>query len=519
MPADTKNALTDFDLTLALAQVAINSQMTYAWRAWKRRSNFTDKISIFKTRRDGKIVPSKVGLDAVIAPLTISLNVPDGKFGQVKVALPLTTATVTYLDEEEGVLARYTFQNGSISFITDLDRKPVDLDVLAQIDPDVSRAARDVIARSGLSDSVFSIEYLFMKFTDIDLLLSDNKNISLPDDMPGAARDKVLSSLNFLLQGELGDFMLGTVVRRNSKTATPTFALTDFVFDVHANTAAPEASTLAYVGMLAGRAMPADVNIARGKLTDGWVRPGQLDGSEGTISGVMGISRTMFMENYLIKKFVDAIGSQPTVNGLKWTFSSNEQHKQNSTDIIDREWDVGRGYSLELAINPGTPTMSIAGQIASHAKMDGYTLRVGELGHFHTEWIHMAGRQNLSGSVTLTGGGIGVDFKLTPDVNYSFGDLIVDQNEVEGGAKVLDAFEEMFKFMTIIGSTTEEKLHNQQQKLVDNLRTWLDDILKKIDVDLSQHAFIPPGGGVFTFQNPRFSEAGDLLFDVIYQAP
>jgi hypothetical protein len=514
MSADTKNALTDFDFSLALAQLAINSQMTYAWRAWKRRFNFCDKISIFKTWKDGKIIPSKVGFDATIAPIKISMNVPEGKFGQVKVMLPMTSATVTYFDEEAGGLTRYSFQDGSIAFISDLDRKPIDLEVLKQIAPDVYQAASDVIARSGLPDSVFSIEYLFLKFTEVDLLLANNNDIHLPADMPGAARDKILSSLNFLLQGELGDFMVGTVVRRNSKTSAPTFALTDFVFDVHANTQSPEASTLAYVGMLAGHGMP-DVNIARAKLTDPWIRPSQLDGTEGTISGVMGISKRVFMDDYLIKTFSANLGLQPKAEGLKWTFADEKSAVRSTRDIIDRKWNSGRSYTFELGIVPGTATLSIAGTIKSHAHMDGYTLGA----RWHTEWMRAAGRKNLSGSVTLPGGGIGADFQLKAEAKHGFGDLIVDKDEVVGGAVVLNAFEDVFKDMSFIGSTTKERLDHQQEDLVEHLKKWLDEIFDHINVDLSQHAFIPPGGGTFTFQNPRFSQAGDLIFDVIYQAP
>ena len=323
MPGDTQNMLTDFDLSLALAQIAIDSQMTYAWRAWKRRSNFSDTIKIFKTRKGGQIVDAKVGLQAQLAPLTVSLNVPNGRLGQVKVTLHITSGTVTYLDEETAELTQYPFQNASISFISDLDKHPVDLEILAQIDPDAHQTAKEVIEQSGLPDAVFSIEYLFMKFTEVDLLLADNKDISLPDDMPGAARDKALSSLNFLLQGELGNFMLGAVVRRNNKQAVPTFAMTDFIFDVHANTDAPEASTLAYLGMLSNRALPDDINLARTKLEYAWVRPEQLDGTESTVSGIMAIRKGVFMDDYLIPMFTREIGKMPTFHARQWPIPTN----------------------------------------------------------------------------------------------------------------------------------------------------------------------------------------------------
>ena len=66
-------------------------------------------------------------------PLTVSLNVPNARLGQVKVTLSLPTGSVTYVDEEEGTLATYPVTNWSISFITDLDRNPVDLATLATL--------------------------------------------------------------------------------------------------------------------------------------------------------------------------------------------------------------------------------------------------------------------------------------------------------------------------------------------------------------------------------------------------
>jgi hypothetical protein len=516
---DTTNALTDFDLCLALAQRSIDSQMEYAWRAWKRRKNFSDTLRVFKTRKGGQLVEAKTGIEAVLAPLTVSLNVPDGKLGQVKVTLHLRSGTVTYVDEEAGGFATHPIRDWSVSFISDLDRRPVDLDILAQIDPDTHQTAAEVIAASGLPDAVFSIEYLFLKFTDVDLILADNKDVAIPADVPSAARDKALSSLNFLLQGELGEFLLGTVVRRNNKQATPTFAMTDFIFDVHPDSAVADASTLAYLGMFSRRALPADQTAARLKLTDAWVRPEQIDGTVSLVAGIMAIRKGAFMDDYLIKAFTQRIGRPPAVANLTWTFADDSRQSWKSRDIIDREWDKGRRWNLAIAIAPGTNKLYLSGRVSSHAKMDGYTLTAdfgafGKAGHYHTEWIHMEGHQDLAGSVTLTGGGIGTGFNLVPAVEHGFRGLVVDNESVEGGAQVLTAFEDFFT-----GKTTAEALRNQQQGDVNNLSTWLDQVLRDINLDLSQHAFIPPGGGVFTFQNPRFSRAGDLIFDVIYQGP
>ena len=89
MSPDTSNVLTDFDLCVAVAQTAVDTQMSYAWKSWKRHSCFSDTISLFKTVTNGKVVDAKTGIKATIAPLTVNLNVPNSKLGQVKVTLSL----------------------------------------------------------------------------------------------------------------------------------------------------------------------------------------------------------------------------------------------------------------------------------------------------------------------------------------------------------------------------------------------------------------------------------------------
>jgi hypothetical protein len=535
MANDTKNVLTDFDLALALAQRSINNQMDAAWKAWKRRNKqFTGKIRVYeKMKRDGVEKESKYGMEADIAPLTISLNVPDGKLGQVRVTLRLTTGAVKYNDEFDGD-SEHAIKDWSVSFLTSLDTKPVDLRILKKIEPnnpalaDIDAEgfdsealvkAKEIINASGLPDSVFSIEYLFMKFTDVKLLLSDNKDIHIPDDVPKGARDKALSSLQILLDKDLRDFPLGTVVRRNSKSSTPTFALTDFIFNVHADAAAPDAATLAYLGMVARRPLPDNTSIARTKLADNWVRIQQLDGTEANVSGVMAISKNVFFDLYLIPKFTQLIGLQPVVSsdGLTYTFSATAKNpEEESTDIIKRKYNLTRSWSLTLSPQVGTNRIAISGQVTSRVTMDGYLLTSP---YTNTEGIYQGGHRKLEGAAELTGSGSGVAFQLGSTISHQFGDPIVDENNIWGGATVLEGFGVFFKALGIIGSTPGETMVALQKQDADHLQTWLDQVLKNINVALGEHAFIPPGGGVFTFNTPRFSAAGDLLFNVIYLAP
>jgi hypothetical protein len=518
MPTDSLNSLADFDLCLALAQRAINSQMEFAWKAWKRRVNFQDTIKIYKTKKDGQLVDAKTGITAKISPLTIDLNLVNAKLAQVLVTLPLASGSVKYFDEEEEGIVTLPFEDWSVSFVADLEKKPVDLDILRRIDPDTHRTAAAVIARSGLPDSVFSIEYLFLKFTKVDLMLSDNKNVHIPASVPQGAREKALANLNFLLQGELGDFMLGTVVRRNNKQSTPTFALTDFIFNVHPHTK-PEASTLAYLGMLSGRPMPANLTIARTRLEHPWLAPELLDGTTESVSGVMAISQNIFMEKYIIPKFSRLIGSQPVKSGLTWTYSGSQERKDETTDLVERNWETGVVWSLSLTVKPGTNTIAVAGRIASRALMDGYTLGMRGKSAFHSEWIHMEGHKDLTGQAELIGSAIAADFKLNPKLTYKFGGVAVDNDSIKGGAVVLNALEVFSKALDFSGATTAERLSNSMNTIVKNWSDWLEAVLKAVDVDLTNHAFIPPGGGVFTFSKPRFTPPGDLMWNVIYIAP
>ncbi|NJM17316.1 MAG: hypothetical protein HC836_04305 [Richelia sp. RM2_1_2] len=541
MSKDTQNSLVDFDMCLALAQKAINSQMTAAWESWIARSEFSSigemkdfaLVKIFPLKKDGK--PSQYGLEAEFAPLTVSFYVPSGKLGQVEVTLHLQSGTVTYFDEEEEEKGSYDFKNWSVSFLTDLDKKPCDLKMLEQIDPSVRGSAEEVIKQSGLPDSVFSIEYLFMKFTQVNLLLSDNKNIHIPDDVPKAVRTKALTSLNNLLQvgaGGAGDFMLGTVVRRSkekSKEAIlPTFALTDFIFNVKADSV-PEASTLSYLGMFARRPLPANLDTARIALQDNWVRPEMIDGTQGSISGVMAISKQVFMEKYLIQALSQSLqGETLESSGLTWTFKRQEQIpevSQREACIIPPfymycHYDTARDYSLKLEIQPGTNRITLSGQINSHAIYDGYTPDRGPLGgKEHVSWIHYRGYSDISGSVTLQGEGIGEKFKLNPKLDFSISQVKVTEAETKGLADVTEFFAGVLDTLGIIDGTPAEALANMQQSILDGLKNALESEFNNLKLDLSQHAFIPPGGGVFTFQNPRFSNTGDLIFDAIYQAP
>lgn len=505
---DTTNALSDFDMCLAISEGALNAQIARAWPSWLSSSGFTPTLDIFTTLKNGQLVPSPFGVHVEMAPLTLSLSVPNGRPGQVQVTLNWQAGTVKYFDEAEGVPAELAIQGWSFTFISDLNRRAVDMNILEQLDPTLRDAVQRAIARASLPDDIFAVESLFLDVTHASGILEDNRALHTPQGVPDAARDRGAAAMRYFLQS-MKPFMLGTVVRPRRDPRLTTFALSDLIFDLDPVNGRAGLSSLNYLGVFAQRALPTNQAEALGRLGDLWVRSGQAH-------GVLAIGKGAFIERYLLPQFTARIGVAPSGGGLSWTYSGGNNESWTSSDIIDREWSRGKEWSLTIAIVPGTNQLRIGGRVASRATMEGYTKRfnigMGEWGHHHTEWIRMAGHRDLSGTVELTTAVSGSDLQLVPRVSYSFGAMAVDNDSVGGGANVLTAFEGAFT-----GGTTAERLQSQQQDMVQHLSSWLNDILAAINLNFSNQTFIPPGDGVFIFQNPRFSGAGDLLFDVVYE--
>jgi hypothetical protein len=531
---NTTNSLTDFDMCLALAQSAINSQIQDAWKVWKAKRNFGDTIRIFKTKSGNQFKDSQLGLEAKIAPLTVELNAPKATGSQVKVNLLMERGKVVYRDEEEGTKVECPIANWSVSFLADLEKKAVNLETLEKIDPESATRAKAVVERAGLDEGVFSIEYLFLKLTEVELMLSGNNDIRIPESVPAAARNKALEMLNFLLRGEMGQFVMGTVVRRNTKQATPTFAMTDFLFDLTPNEQIASASTLNYLGMMSRRPMPADSPAARAKLKGGWVRPEQVNAQEALVSGVMATSGRLFLEQYLIPKFQKALagvqwesvlgtagigrrdtyaGPTPTRSGLTWTFAETIETTTNLPEVLgELVLTLTQSYSLQVKVLPSTSPkqVAISGTVECKVHIDGSFLKI------RTQYIHVDGHQDYSGALELTGSGIATDFNLKSKLSYEFKDPVTDKRDT-GGANVLAVMGDIGKAVGLISETPEELLVKVQKGTGAKLMETLKQALARLDMDLNQHSFIPPGGGVFTFQNPCFSNAGDLFLDVIYR--
>jgi len=526
MNSDSNNSLVLFDLCMCLSEDAINTQLETAWASWKARKKWSDKISLFLSKPDkktGAMKPTQEGIKARIAPLKIGLNVPNGKLGQVLVTLTLEEGTVFYRDDDS--IEEEPIEDWSFSFIADLDKKPVDMEALKKIDPNAFQEANELIDsakedQKGLSDSVFSIEYLFMKFTNVDTMLIDNRSSSIPKT---ANEDAVIIAkrmIGNILKGEMNDqFILGTVVRRTGRKSTPTFALTDFIFHVHPH---PKASTLDYLGMLSNRPLPSDINVARSLINDPWVQPELMTGEEKLLNGAMIISKMSYLDKYLIPAIQKTLGADNlSYDNLKYTLK-DAKRSNGSQDLAlyDIKYDNENVWEVGLKIIPGTNIIDVFGFISTKLYIDLITLS-NDVGH-----LHIRGYNQLSGQITIKGDTPmnaqrqpepeKFSIQIDADINFSGVEMIED--DVTGIIEFSKNIEGILKSLNIIGETSVDKVRKSQADMVKLISDTLEVKLKNLKVDMNNQAFIPPGGGVFSYQNPHFSSTGNLYIDAIYHS-
>jgi hypothetical protein len=449
-------------------------------------------------------------MEALPGPIQVDLSEPDAKLDQIRVRLAMMQGRVVYYND--GELTEYKFDTWIFSFLMNLDKNPVDMNFLASIDPAGAAAAKQTIARSGLPDSVFSIECLFLKATDRESLADGNMEMEAPAGAPDEAQNVMKRCVTLWRHAhEPGRFLLGTATRRVTSQAVPTFTVTDVAFQVHPEFRRPGGGSLAWLGMMEGH-KPPDLNAARTKLTDPWMRPpGDRPGL--LPETVMGIGRGMFMDRYLVARFAKAIGKEASF-GLdqgrpQWTFTGTDSAQRTSDDIIRRIFSQNTTWTLRLTIEPHENAIAITGDIVSQVDMDGYIHLTG----WHSEWIHTRGRQKFNGRIELKEDDSRGHFAVKPSLWHGLdGGVAVEQDETKGGAGVLTFFESTFT-----GSNTAERLTNGQRALLNSVMNRLSEVIKGLNLEFTQHSFIPPGGGVFTFRNPKFSRHGDLLIEAVYK--
>ncbi|NEO67984.1 MAG: hypothetical protein F6K52_00210 [Moorea sp. SIO3H5] len=575
MTNDTRNSLTDFDMCLALTQQAINSQMEVAWDIWIANSDFFDKFTRMEKKKFASLyIPDTEsegsGMKFELDPIKLNLNVTGTKLAQVEVTLPIKSITVyeekdltrkerrdmekavencmrekqENLDDED-VFNKYAQQYKkdnrdqyfnefyltpfTISFLSTIDQKKPsseslkkmsfeDLDAVKKYKGEVNKASK-----YEFPDSVFSIEYLCMKFTDVDLV--SNVSNDIPQDIPDKHSLKIRDSISKLFNKNKTDFVFGKVVFCQTQEYVPTFGLTDFSFHVKGNDDYKKASTLSYLGVFGEQELPKKKKLdeARNKLADNWIDSKKITGVDSSVSGLMAISKFVFFEKHILPGCTKELKVQPIKEekGWKYELIPYEDCKSRN-DIVNAKYLIKVTAWLKIKPKPQTNEIEIEGKIETTANYDSWVIGLKSLGR--ESWIRLAGFQTFNATIRLKDSGGTEKFQINTETSkdIKFSEVTVEKEEVQGLAKLTknkDSFaSEAFKIL-MAQKTANETIADLQKKNREMMKTAIKNNLKTIDMSLAEKSFIPPGRGVFTFQTPSFSYAGDLLFDVIYKTP
>ncbi|SJZ33645.1 hypothetical protein [Sediminibacterium ginsengisoli] len=577
METNSENQLQDFDMCLAISEKAINGGLKTAWAAWKKTKQIKDMLQLRLKNNNGE--QTKEGLDVKIAAPTISLSAENAGSLQVQVTLKLESGTVYYNSDK--MLAEEKVRNWSFSFVTELGKRKTNLSTLKTADEESYNDAVAIMNNAkandpSLSESVFSLEYLFLELTHIDITKLKATDIKgVPEDVDNKALTVAKKALNELTKGNMlnKDFMLGTVVRMTPSSFVPTLSLSDYTYGINRASSAP---TLDYLGMFGGRQLPRNIETAKKKMPHAWVQPQMLGSTKGSVAGVLVISKNTFMYSYfapLFKKLLDRSALRTDVskvyekalpvlqdNYYTWDYlfetSSVEVRAVDSVrqailnalerstigDILSFSWGIlskiadlifrinqHSSWTISFKPQPGTNELLFEGNIFVNAAA---VLEIEASLLFKSINVEVGsqkikGTQKFSGTILLEGKADELDgddmlsqFSVKPKLKdkIKFEKLILDTDST-GYISIQNFIGDALKNTFIPYPSLRDALSATQTAIGAKLANLVNDMIGKFSIDMTNYAFIPPGGGVLLYQRPHFSGSGDLFIDAIYKTP
>lgn len=568
MLTNTKNKLQDFDMCLAIGELAINGGLIVNWKAWKKNRQINDLISLKIPGANNERADIKLAAPA------ISLDTDQGSTTRVKVTLTIESGKVFFNTGNKP--GSEPVSNWKFSFITDLGKRKTDFDTLKKIDPEGYNNARSIVNDAidkdkRLTDSVFSLEYLFLELTAVNLSELKESAIQIPPGIRDEAITVVKKALDIFIRDELSKsgFMLGTIVRRTPTYSIPTFTLTDYIYEINR---AENASALTYLGMFSGRPLPSDSRSAINRMPDPWLNPEMLGGSEGTLAGLLVIRKEIFMYDYfadnfnkalrksklmteaaagryemmplpyitdrlvwhypyqfketrmgvkgaILKSLYELAGDAAVIIKAAMTFQPDVQLRQ----LDDTEWNIA------FFIEPETNKMRFEGSIYTnilttiHLQQDLLVTDINiEAGaNRFSGTSHFKGVMELKGETEFLNDGLLQQFQIKPVL---LGDIIfegfqITKNEGTGIFSLRDVFLELMKQTGLVKKTISELIAEQQNSVAANIRSLIEKMIADFNVDISKNTFVPPGGSVLIYQNPQFTCNGDLMISAIIEDP
>lgn len=578
METNSENRLQDFDMCLAISEKAINGGLKTAWAAWRKTRQISDSLTL--RLKNDKNENTDEGLDIKLAPPSISLSAANADPTQVQVTLKIESGTVTYKSGRE--LAKEKIKNWQFSFITELGKRKTSLNTLKAADEESYNDALAIVNNAKandptLNESVFSLEYLFLELTHIDITrLKGNDIKGVPDDIDTKALTVAKKALNELTKGNMlnKEFMLGTVIRMTPSSYVPTLSLSDYTYGINRASSAP---TLDYLGMFGGRQLPRNIEATKKKMPHPWIQPEKLGSTAGSVAGALVISRNTFMYSYfapLFKKMLDYSALRTDISKVydkvlpvlqddyyTWDYlfetSSVEVRAIDSVrsailKALERTSFIGEalGFSwgilskvadLIFRINqhsswtiafkprPGTNELQFEGTIFANASavleieasllFKSINLEIGSQ--------KIKGTQKFSGTILLEGKADELDGddmlsqfsikpKLKEKIKFEKFDLDTDSS---GYISIQNFIGDALKNTFIPYPSLRDALSATQTAIGVKLASLINDMISKFNIEMTNYAFIPPGGGVLSYQKPHFSTQGDLFIDAIYKTP
>jgi hypothetical protein len=393
------SALGQCDMVLSVSQDTINYQFAQLWKRGTVRNTW--KVLVQEPPKGPPVVRTQedAGFDAALQTWqTVQANIAalfaDGDYVEFGKALAAATAAGELWDygwtanvaapvitirsgDTQNLLFTVSFQSGTLLYSRDTTkyistwelagtvysfRVPIGRLQITSTEKILTAEGKDqadkVIRESGLTESDFRIEALFLDFQNADIINFDATTSRFPADATTAIQITVANYFKLVVAGASNPFVLGYAL--NVKPVTGQEALfqpTSARFSTSYSTQAG-CSAVNFLMMGGGRAFPAGQNV--GVLPQSLLEGAGL-GSTG--DGVFGIDWALF-NGLLIDPFVRAIATPvstgfPVTNYTRtaqsWSLSATSS---STTNVSDPRSDFGkdthlisdRGVSSTLAL-------------------------------------------------------------------------------------------------------------------------------------------------------------------------
>jgi hypothetical protein len=341
-----------FDIISSITQITINDQ----FRAMKRAQIIPDHLDIKLPRGLGNL---KVHL---LAP-TVVLGVDAKSPKQILFKQHFSSGVFNTIDDD-GVAKEIPFGEGAFAFKVDID--------MSQIAPaDAPPSVRDAIAHRG--EGLFTMRQLYVIFDDAAIVNYDAKHTTLPQALVDDDVFKIgLASMFKAMHAKGGSIIGYSVTVKNPNDVTPeapTLPPTDIDFSTHIyidpkdKSSNPELDAFNYL-MMTRNAHPPGTSP-----TGNFV--------EGGSAGTMAVSRSSFVEGYLLPTIAARTNLTTTISDIDWNRAATNITKGGSfVPVAESDKSTFESLSAQLRTETnnlienwsvmGTP-VPIRGVISAHA--------------------------------------------------------------------------------------------------------------------------------------------------------